>query len=150
MKTCLMTSHVHHSKWGSVWLCLSYPIALLRYMYGFSVKYIGLMTAVLVLLLVGRDLWQMLADSSLSDVSRHTKPCVLGVIQNFQHYQERTPSTLFCDPLPRYQKGTLKMLIWRPILKIVMPHKRHFKRTVAIDPLHSSMCSSRSWKSWQF
>ena len=44
---------------------------------GFSVKYIGLMTVLLVLLLVGRDLWQMLADSSLSDVSRLTTPCVL-------------------------------------------------------------------------
>ena len=30
------------------------------------------MTAVLVLLLTGRDYWQMLADSRLSDVSTHT------------------------------------------------------------------------------
>ena len=29
---------------------------------------------------------------------------VTGVDQNCQHYQERTQSTLFCDPLPPYQE----------------------------------------------
>ena len=29
-----------------------------------------------------------------------------------QHYQKRTQTTLFCDPLPPYQKSTLKMFIF--------------------------------------
>ena len=33
---------------------------------------------------------------------------------------------LFCDPLPPYQKSTLKMLISRPLLKIAMHRKRRF------------------------
>ena len=49
----------------------------------------------------------------------------LGFIQNCQHYKERT---LFCDPLPPCQKSTLKMLILRPLLKIVMHNQRHFKQ----------------------
>ena len=32
----------------------------------------------------------------------------LGVVQNCQHYQEY----FFCDPLPPYQKSTLKMFIF--------------------------------------
>ena len=43
-----------------------------------------------------------------------------GVIQNCQHYQERTQSTLLCDPFPPYSNSTLKMLISRPLLQIAM------------------------------
>ena len=43
---------------------------------------------------------------------------VLGVAKNCHHYQERTQSTIFCDPFPLYQKSTLKMLVLRHILKM--------------------------------
>ena len=49
-----------------------------------------------------------LQESWLSDLSDLS---LLGVVHNCHHFHERTQRTLFCDPLPPYQKRTFKMLI---------------------------------------
>ena len=54
----------------------------------------------------------------------------------YQHYQKRTQSTLFGDPLPPSQKSTLKMLILANRYENAMHQNKHFKKcTAAIDPL---------------
>ena len=55
----------------------------------------------------------------------------LVVIQNCQHYQQRIQSTIFCDPLPSYQKSTLKMLTLRPLLKSQCTENDNFKNRLA-------------------
>ena len=71
----------------------------------------------------------------------------LGVVQNCQHYQKRTQSTLICDPLPPFQKSTLKMLIFNdPVWKC---ENNFFFKAYTIDPRPRVLCVLL-WKWWQF
>ena len=64
--------------------------------------------------------------SQLPELFVHIFQFSLGVVQNCQHYRERT-QCLFCDSLTPYQNITLKMLVLR-YLKISMHHKRHYQK----------------------
>ena len=49
---------------------------------------------------------------------------------------------------PPYQKSPSKMLIFRPLLKIAMHHKR--QRTAIPGPFPRNVLCACSWKWWQF